>query len=80
MRVNIDDKLILVTMTEQEAGKIREALDGLAVIPSDLLPFKSAFEGMRIPSQTRDEQRHQWSDVSDLELESEPVHRPTMKM
>lgn len=80
MRVNIDDQMILVTMTEHEVGKIHEALDGLAAIPSDLMPFKSAFEGMRIPAQTRDDQRHQWADVSDLVVESEHDNGPSMAM
>ncbi|MBN2898386.1 MAG: hypothetical protein JXO44_06410 [Clostridia bacterium] len=73
MQINIEDKMVVATMTEREAGKIIESLDGISSIPADLKPLQEAFKGINIPNKRRGEVRHEWGDPLDLDPDIGPA-------
>ncbi|MBU2761227.1 hypothetical protein [Acidithiobacillus sulfurivorans] len=73
MQINIEDKMVVATMTEREAGKIMESLDSMPSIPADLKPFQEVFKGISIPGKRRGEVRHEWGDPLDLDPDIGPA-------
>lgn len=73
MQVNVEDKMVVATMSEREAGKIMESMASLSSIPADLKLFHELFKGINVPYKRRGEVRHEWGDPLDVDPDIGPA-------
>jgi hypothetical protein len=73
MQVNVEDKMVVATMSKREVGKIMESLASMSSISGDLKPFQELFTGIDIPNKTRGEVRHEWGDPLDMDPDIGPA-------